>query len=101
MDSEYCNSLLNAAEALSEEDLMKDKLSDYPFGVPEDLPVDIRAKMTICLIHCKAKPAMIQVKKLVVVIIFGRHAGIVFYKAKLHRQYCWLTDTILWYCGEW
>ena len=65
MDSEYCNSLVNAAEALSEEDLMKDRLSDYPFEIPDEIPVDIRAKMTICLIHCKANPEKIQVRKLV------------------------------------
>ena len=63
MDSEYCNSLVNAAEVLSDEDLSKDKLSDYSFHAPEDLPVDIRAKMTICLIHCKAKLEVIQVRK--------------------------------------
>lgn len=68
MDSEYCNSLVNAAEVLSEEDLMKDRLSDYPFDVPEELPVDIRAKMSVCLIHSKAKPEKIQVRKLVAVI---------------------------------
>ncbi|CAB4002203.1 general transcription factor 3C polypeptide 3-like [Paramuricea clavata] len=60
VDSEYCNSLVNAAEVLSEEDLMKDRLSDYPFDVPEELPVDIRAKMSVCLIHSKAKPEKIQ-----------------------------------------
>lgn len=41
---------------------MKDRLSDYPFTVPEELPVDIRAKMAVCLIHNNAKSEIIQVR---------------------------------------
>ena len=62
VDSDYGNSLVNAAEALTEEDLMKDRLCDYSFETPEELPVDIRAKMAVCLIHHKAKSEKVQVR---------------------------------------
>jgi hypothetical protein len=62
VDSENCISPINA-EALSEEDLIEERLSDYPFEMPDELPVDIRAKMAICLIHCKANSEKIQVRK--------------------------------------
>lgn len=70
MNSDYGNLMVNASETLSEEDLMKDKLCDYPFEVPEELPVDIRAKMIVCLIHCKAGPDKIQVRDLGVLLAY-------------------------------
>ncbi|XP_046844489.1 general transcription factor 3C polypeptide 3-like isoform X1 [Xenia sp. Carnegie-2017] len=59
-DAEYCNSLVNAAEVLTEEDLVNEKISDFTFEVGVETPVDIRTKIAVCLIHCKAKADKIQ-----------------------------------------
>lgn len=60
-DAEYCNSLVNAAEVLTEEDLVNEKISDFTFEVGVETPVDIRTKIAVCLIHCKAKADKIRV----------------------------------------
>ena len=61
VETEYSSSLTSIADALTEEDLTEEKLTDVPFNMPDPLPVDLRAKLIVCLIQSYAKPERIQV----------------------------------------
>ena len=56
VETEYSSSLTSIADDLTEE-----KLTDVPFNMPDPLPVDLRAKLIVCLIQSYAKPERIQV----------------------------------------
>lgn len=61
LQSESSDSQINVPEALTEEDLTEKKLTDMPLMIPEALPVDLRVKMIVCLIHGNADSERIQV----------------------------------------